>query len=376
MNNMGVATASEAKTGKEFLENTVSRSLSSPSLGEQIKRHVTSGTFMPGDRYLTVRELARRFRVSPVTVNRTIRGLADEGVLEIRGNAGTFVGVAVRPAAAALQVVHVIAPDLPSQRERLFKQGLAEGLLSAMPGVSMQLHLLPAIDPGGYLNAVYSESSALSNMVGAVLLRVPRVVREFFFSRRLSAVVFGNVEDHLDLPCVDRDQRAIGESITKFLLAKGHQRLGLVMMDAWNPGDNLLIQGVHDALSSESIPNTALAVQSVPEEVPMIDSLIRQWTARDDRPTALICRTDAIAVEALAMLERVGLSVPQDMAVVSLGNDSAMLQQVRPTITAMTNDHEARGRLAGELLMAAYRGQEPANRRLISQATLVEREST
>ena len=331
---------------------------------------------MPGDRYLTVRELARRFRVSPVTVNRTIRGLAEEGLLEIRGNAGTFVGVAVRPAAAALQVVHVIAPDLPSQRERLFKQGLAEGLLSAMPGVSMQLHLLPAIDPGGYLNAIYNESSALSNMVGAVLLRVPRVVREFFFSRRLSAVVFGNVEDHLDLPCVDRDQRAIGESITKFLLAKGHQRLGLVMMDAWNPGDNLLIQGVHDTLSSESIPNTALAVQSVPEEVPMIDSLIRQWTARDDRPTALICRTDAIAVEALAILSRVGLSVPQDMAVVSLGNDSAMLQQVRPTITAMTNDHEARGRLAGELLMAAYRGQELANRRLISQATLVEREST
>ena len=331
---------------------------------------------MPGDRYLTVRELARRFRVSPVTVNRTIRGLAEEGLLEIRGNAGTFVGVAVRPTTATLQMVHVIAPDLPSQRERLFKQGLAEGLLSAMPGVSMQLHLLPAIDPGGYLNAIYNESSAPSNMVGAVLLRVPRVVREFFFRRRFSAVVFGNVEDHIDLPYIDRDQRAIGDTIARYLLARGHKRLGLVMMDAWNPGDNLLMQGIHDALSAASMPSTAISVQSVPEEPPMIHSLIQQITSRSDRPTALLCRSDIIAVEALSALTKLGMRVPRDVALVSLGNDGPVLRQVSPMITAMTNDHQLRGRLAGELLIAVHRGQEPTSRRLVSPAELEEREST
>ena len=349
---------------------------SSEVLGEQIARHVCSGTFAPGDRYLTVRELARRFRVSPVTVHRSIRELAQESVLEVRGNAGTFVGTAVRPTAASLQVVHVIVPDLPSQRERIFKQGLADGLLSSMPGVSLQLNLLPLDDPSGYLNSIYKEADAATNVVGALLLRVPRIVREFFFRRRLSAVVFGNVEDHIDLPCIDRDQRAMGDTITRYLLAKGHKRLGLVMMDAWNPGDNFLMQGIHDALAATSMPSTALSVQSVPEELSMIHSLIQQLTSRSDRPTALVCRSDTIAVEALSALTRLGISVPRDVALVSLGNDSAVLRQVSPTITAMTNDHELRGRLAGELLIAVHRGQEPPSRRLVSPAELEEREST
>src|SRR5688572_21348585 len=80
------------------------------TLTEQVKRHVNSGVFAPGDRYLTIRELARRFCVSPVTVQRTVRDLVNEGVLYVRGNAGTFVGTTAREAPAALQIVRIIAP--------------------------------------------------------------------------------------------------------------------------------------------------------------------------------------------------------------------------------------------------------------------------
>jgi hypothetical protein len=346
------------------------------SLTEQIKRHVNSGVFAPGDRYLTIRELARRFRVSPVTMQRSVRDLVNEGVLNVRGNAGTFVGTTAREAPAELQIVRIIAPDLASQRERLFRQGLADGLLSAMPGVSMQLHFLPAADPLGFLNALYKENETDFKVVGSLLLRAPRVVREFFVRRRLPAVVFGNVEDHLHLPCIDRDQRAIGERLIEFLSSKGHQRLGVLMMDAWNPGDNHLLHGIQQAMSAANLPSAALTIQSMAEEPAMIHALVNRIASTADRPTALICRSDTIAIEAIAALEKLGLRVPHDMAVVSIGNDGLALQQVRPTITAMTNNHEVRGRLAGELLMSMYRGQETADRRIISPSELIEREST
>src|SRR5690606_23716278 len=139
------------------------------TLTEQVKRHVTSGVFAPGDRYLTIRELARRFRVSPVTMQRTIRDLVAEGVLYVRGNAGTFVGNTAREAPAELQIVRVLTPDSPSQRERLFRQGLADGLLSAMPGVSMQLHFLPSADPVAFLNALYKENETDFKVIGSLL---------------------------------------------------------------------------------------------------------------------------------------------------------------------------------------------------------------
>jgi LacI family transcriptional regulator len=112
------------------------------------------------------------------------------------------------------------------------------------------------------------------------------------------------------------------------------------------------------------------------EEPAMIQALVTRIASLSDRPTALICRSDTIAIESITALEQLGLRVPRDIAVVSIGNDSPALQQVRPSITAMTNNHEVRGRLAGELLMSMYRGQESANRRIVSPAELIEREST
>src|SRR5690606_34788022 len=130
-------------------------------------------------------------------------------------------------------------------------------------GVSMQLHFLPPANPLGFLSSLYSESETNFKVVGALLLRVPRVVREFFVRRRLPAVVFGNVEDHLHLRCIDRDQRAIGERMVESLSSKGHERLGLLMMDAWNPGDNHLLQGIQQAMSAANLPSAALTVQSI-----------------------------------------------------------------------------------------------------------------
>lgn len=355
---------------------TKGRAASPLPLTELVRRHVNSGVFAPGDRYLTIRELARRHRVSPVTMQRAVRDLVNEGVLDVRGNAGTFVGTTTRESPAALQFVRVIAPDLPSQRERLFRDGLADGLLSSMPGVSMQLHFLPPVDPLGFLDSLYNDEATNFKVIGALLLRVPRVVREFFVRRQLPAVVFGNVEDHIDLPFVDRDQQAIGERLIEYFRNKGHQRLGLLMMDAWNPGDNHLLRGVQQAMSAANLPSAALTIQSMAEDPAMIHALVGRIAALSDRPTALICRSDTIAIESIAALEKLGLHVPRDMAVVSIGNDSPALQQVRPSITAMTNNHEVRGRLAGELLMSMYRGQEPANPRIVSPAELIEREST
>jgi DNA-binding LacI/PurR family transcriptional regulator len=309
-------------------------------------------------------------------MQRTVHELVSEGVLYVRGNAGTFVGNTAREAPVSLQIVRVITPDSPSQRERLFRQGIADGLLSTMPGVSMQVHFLPPANPLEFLDTLYKDENADFKVIGTLLVRVPRVVREFFVRRRLPAVVFGNVEDHIELPCIDRDQHSIGQRLIEFLSSKGHQRLALLMMDAWNPGDNHLLHGIQQAMSAANLPSAALTVQSMAEEPAMIHALVTRLASSTDRPTALICRSDTIAIESIVALEQLGLRVPRDMAVVSIGNDGPALQQVRPSITAMTNNHEVRGRLAGELLMSMYRGQESADRRIISPADLIEREST
>ena len=345
-------------------------------LAGEVRRHIASGAFVPGDRYLSIRELARRYRVSPVTAQRTVRELAGQGVLEVRGSSGTYVGTAAIKSGSRLRFVQVMMPNMLSLRQRLLRQGLQEGLLESLPGVSLQIHFLPDSDVSGYFQELYGDDAGTKKLLGAVLLRVPRVVREFFARRKLPAVVVGHVEDHINLPSVDRDQQAIGKSVIEHLLGKGHRRFGVVMLESWNPGDNLLVDGIQKAMAAASLPGDAMQIRSVPEEQALIRVLVSKLLEADDRPSALVCRSDVIAIEAVAAVQKAGLDVPGDVAVVSVGADGPILKESNPPITTMSNDDLQRGRLAGELLMEANRAGGHTSGSVTLPTELIERGST
>lgn len=60
-------------------------------LGAEIRKLLRSGSWQPGDRFLTERDVAQRFSVSRPTANKALASLVGERVLEFRKGLGTFV---------------------------------------------------------------------------------------------------------------------------------------------------------------------------------------------------------------------------------------------------------------------------------------------
>ena len=58
---------------------------------DRLRERIARGSLLPGDRVPTVRGLADQLGLAPNTVARAYRELEDEGWLEGRGRAGTFV---------------------------------------------------------------------------------------------------------------------------------------------------------------------------------------------------------------------------------------------------------------------------------------------
>ena len=81
---------------------------------DRLRERIVRGSLLPGDRIPTVRGLADQLGLAPNTVARAYRDLEDEGWLEGRGRAGTFV-------AARL-------PDLPNDAEAALAEA-ADGYL-------------------------------------------------------------------------------------------------------------------------------------------------------------------------------------------------------------------------------------------------------
>ena len=69
---------------------------SSRGIAAAVGRLIGDGTFPPGTRLPTVRELSRCLGLSPTTVSDAWQRLARSGVIEGRGRLGTFVAPRTR----------------------------------------------------------------------------------------------------------------------------------------------------------------------------------------------------------------------------------------------------------------------------------------
>lgn len=57
----------------------------------RIKAGVATGELRPGDALPSVRQLAGKLRINPATAVQAYRGLEEEGFVELRQGAGTFI---------------------------------------------------------------------------------------------------------------------------------------------------------------------------------------------------------------------------------------------------------------------------------------------
>ena len=97
--------------------------------------------------------------------------------------------------------------------------------------------------------------------------------------------------------------------------------------------------------------------------------------ALDERPTAIFAVTDMTAVGAFGAARRMGLRVPEDMAIVGY-NDIPLASRMMPALTTVHVPIHDFGSVAVRLLLDQIETGEPSRRRVIFNPELIVRGST
>jgi len=95
-----------------------------------------SENFGPGQRFLTVREVADRYGVSTITAHRAMPELAKRRVLEVHPGSGSFVGPGAVGKKSGSTTVQFIMSEAV---EPTVLGGILIGVMSGLPGVSIQV---------------------------------------------------------------------------------------------------------------------------------------------------------------------------------------------------------------------------------------------
>jgi LacI family transcriptional regulator len=152
--------------------------------------------------------------------------------------------------------------------------------------------------------------------------------------RAIPAISIWNYDPASEISCVGTDNYEAGYLATKHLIDLGHKEIGI----AFPPTDDndrarKRLQGARTALSGAGMePADQWTVQSV-YEITKAKNACLDLLSIDKIPSAIVCGNDIIAQGASFACQRLGLSVPDDLSIVGIGDFTGSADMEPPLST-------------------------------------------
>jgi len=162
------------------------------------------------------------------------------------------------------------------------------------------------------------------------------------------------------LPSIVPDERAGGRVAIERLLQAGHRRIGVINLDPDIPAAVGRLACAREALADAGleldpelvVPGYATADGGYEAACEILD----RYTEKD-RPTALFCLNDRMAMGAYDAIKERGLTIPGDIAVIGFDNQELIAAYLRPKLTTVALPFEKMGALGVQTLAALTAGQ-------------------
>ncbi|PYI55671.1 LacI family DNA-binding transcriptional regulator [Paenibacillus flagellatus] len=186
-------------------------------------------------------------------------------------------------------------------------------------------------------------------------------------------------DETVSIPIVDCDRLAASRAAVRHLLARGHTRIGYI----GGPGladlesDERFLGYKFAMLEAGIAPNPEWVVNAYwrvdLSYGGMIDLLNR--LPEEERPTAMFCASDMMAIPALRAAAEKKLRIPEDMAFVGMDNIE-IAQYTSPPLTSVHVPKQEIGEVAAKTLIDCLEGQYPLPPKIWLPFEVVQRESS
>ena len=349
-------------------------------LKEEVLSWIASGRYRPGDKLPSENELAEQFALSRQTVRQSLGELVREGWLAREQGKGTFVGrqSPERRASSGNRTVGIITTSIS---DYIFPS-IVRGVESALKDKGYRL-LLSSTD-----HRKDRERECLEMMLGhsvCALIVEPTKSAEGNpnFDNYLA------VEDHgipmlminerypdMDCPSVRVDDDAGGYMAADYLLERGHRRIaGFFKTDDLQGVRRM--KGFIRACRDRKLPPDASSIvrYSTEDREERPQRLLREMLLSEQRPTAIVCYNDQLAVSLLDTIRELGLRIPDDLSMIGY-DDSFLATATEIKLTTIEHPKSALGERAANLLVSLLEnGERPPDKDVLYAPKLVERQS-
>ena len=176
-------------------------------------------------------------------------------------------------------------------------------------------------------------------------------------------------------PTIGFDNMRAMQKVVGYLYDLGHRSFAMIAgITKDNDRAAERVAGVKEALSQRRLALDTARILEQPYSIAAGREALRRLCSGTNRPTAIVCGNDVLALGALLEAGALGLRVPQDVSITGF-DDLDLAREIGPGLTTVHAPLEEMGRLTAEYLLATE-GTEDLPLHLELPAELVVRGST
>ena len=205
------------------------------------------------------------------------------------------------------------------------------------------------------------------------------IIHAFVLSPELAAIlsrvdfpylVIGKPGFRCNICWIDVNHEQAGQIAANYLLDKGYRRMAFITGQENDALSQSRLRGINQVMSEEE-----LSVEVVCNESPyaLDDEALYGLLMRRPRPEVLLCSNNHLALHCLQYIRRIGLKVPQDIALLTFDNyPFSMLTD--PAITAVEVDMHDMGVNAARFVLQRIRKPNLQTQSYCTSPCILERE--
>lgn len=356
-------------------------------LSDALLNQISDGTSQPGDILPSERQLHTLLNLSRPTIRQAINSLIQQGLVQRVPGKGTFVLEPEKtktPTGLIGLIVsrpnfHFFYPQLAAAFDDRVRQSNF-GMVMALHG-----------DRADLLSEVI-EGLLLSQHIVGLAITPPRFGNAMRVIQRLRRanvpfVFIGRQDADVQVDSVSPDNQQIGYQATRHLIDMGHRRITHLGFSDYSTGASRL-EGYQLALAEAELSpdfvevpeHISTGIAGIDDEDPSTRIAVPAHQAalemlgRKERPTAVFCFNDMVALGVYKAARELGLRIPNDVSIVAVDNLPTLTHFEVPLTTFALPGGDI-GRQGANLLLRRIAGEEMGPQQYLLPAPMIRRAS-
>lgn len=333
---------------------------------------------------ITIKDIAKELNISVATVSRALRNSSEISketklaVIKIAKEMDYHPNLLARSLInKSSKVLGVIVPTI----NRQFWSNSISGIENVAYRDGFKVMIFQSTE--SYRKEVEIVETLANSRVDGILIAFSKETNNYdhvqqVMDRGIPVVLFERVCDALDTSKVVTDDFVGAKTMTQHLISRGKKHIAYLggPMSLTVCKDRFL--GFQSAINDAGL---SISAEHIIEKEDFTfenakNGLFQLWNS-ENKPDAIFCFADILAIGALDACKQLGIEVPKQLAIAGFGNDDTS-RFVSPSITTMSQPSFEIGQLAAKLILDEINKEnEPTVfKKEVIQSTVIIREST